>query len=481
MKRDVLRFGIVLLVLVGMSGCIFQESSEETADQETTIARGQETSPPQTSPPQTSPPTDINTWLQQNVIPFKTAEPGTTYEDLMPLKDVIGDARIVALGEATHGTSEFFKMKHRILRFLVEEMGFNLFAIEASWPESNLVNDYVHTGEGNPRKLLAGLRYWTWNTDEVLDMIVWMKKHNKNPGTAPQVSFYGVDMVYPIMAMDNVVNYLQKVDPDAVEYVDSLYEPFRLIAEDDLDLLDYSNASDSIQNQHRKNMQEVYDFLESHQAVYEAASSPEEFAFALQSARICVQSEDAYSKRESYNARDKYMAENVSWILNQAGPNAKIVLWAHNGHVGKGPPGSSMGTYLEEKYGDQMVVFGFTFYSGSFNARTGEGLHNVGVVIKHWVEPPPKDSFEYCFHEVGVPLFFLDLQAIPPGPATHWLLEPHYIRTIGALYDDSRPLHFFQKAILPSAFDVIIYFENTTASHLLSPPSGIGFFQVSIM
>lgn len=128
----------------------------------------------------------IVAWLQNHTVPFNTSKPGSGFEDLMPLKQIVGDARIVSLGEATHGTREFFEMKHRILEFLVKEMGFNTFAIEATWPESNLVNNYIQTGEGDPARLLAGLFFWTWNTQEVLDMILWMREN--------RVSFHGFDM-----------------------------------------------------------------------------------------------------------------------------------------------------------------------------------------------------------------------------------------------------------------------------------------------
>src|SRR5215510_14135440 len=114
---------------------------------------------------------EISAWLRENAIPFDTTDPNSDFADLMPLKELIGDARIVALGEATHGTHEFFEMKDRILRFLVEEMGFNTFAIESNMPEANLVNDYVQTGKGDPVALLQGLKDSTWDTQEVLDMI----------------------------------------------------------------------------------------------------------------------------------------------------------------------------------------------------------------------------------------------------------------------------------------------------------------------
>ena len=115
-------------------------------------------------------------WLRGAAVPFDRVDPADTSTTSSRCAELVGDARIVSLGEATHGTREFFQMKHRILRFLVERMGFTAFAIEATWPEANRIDHYVRTGEGDPAVLLSGLYFWTWNTDEVLQMIQWMRQ-----------------------------------------------------------------------------------------------------------------------------------------------------------------------------------------------------------------------------------------------------------------------------------------------------------------
>lgn len=406
---------------------------------------------------------EVSSWLRENAIPFNTTDPNSDFEDLMPLKELIGDARIVALGEDTHGTHEFFQMKHRLLRFLVEEMGFNVFAIEANWPEANLVNDYVQTGQGDPAELLQGLYFWTWNTQEVLDMILWMRAHNENPGDAPQVSFFGFDMQFYKMAMDNVVAYLEQVDPDRMGQTTDLYRCFRQYT--DRELI-YAHLSVETRTACRANLQSVYDRLNQQKSSYEVRSSPEEFARALQNARIVLQAEgDAVLGAEGYQlARDRYMAENIAWLLDQAGPNAKIVLWAHNGHVNKyDADPRPMGAYLRERYGDQMVVFGFSFYQGSFNAWEWHGsLTELPATL------PPEDSYEYTFHNAGLPLFFLDLRRLPSdSPAANWLLTSHPFREIGAVYDPTHPEDYFMPSILPDMFDVLIYFQDTSPSLLL--------------
>jgi erythromycin esterase len=248
-------------------------------------------SPPLATPSPTSALIDplAVAWLKQNAIPFKTTQPGSGFDDLQPLKKIIGDARIVAIGQDSHGTHEFQEMNTRLVEFLVEEMGFSTFAMEAAMPESFRVNDYVQTGSGDPAQLLSGLHFWIWNTQEVLDMIKWMRAHNTQPG-ASTVSFYGFDVPYSRLPMDNVIAYLKKVDPAAAEQASSLYRcSDRDLPRpaDDSAVLPFTQACTD-------NLQEAHDDLLKQQAAYERLSSPEEFARALQNAQIILEINAAY-------------------------------------------------------------------------------------------------------------------------------------------------------------------------------------------
>src|SRR6266700_1484941 len=151
-------------------------------------------------------------WIRAHAVPLKTVEAGQGFADMLPLKQVIGDARIVSLGAATHGTREFFQLKHRMLEFLASEMGFTIFSIEANMPEAYRLNDYVLTGRGDPAKLLKGMYFWTWNTQEVLDMILWMREFNKSG--KGRVEFTGFDMQTPTVALEIVRDFAIKADPE---------------------------------------------------------------------------------------------------------------------------------------------------------------------------------------------------------------------------------------------------------------------------
>ncbi len=155
-------------------------------------------------------------WLHEHAVELATVSPGSGFQDLTPLRTMVGDARIVGLGEGTHGTREFFRAKHRILEYLVEEMGFSIFSIEANMPEACAINDYVMGKEGDAAELLAGLYFWTWNTEEVREMVEWMRAFNareKSRGSMRRVQFTGNDMQTHTVALRKLEAFLQRYDP----------------------------------------------------------------------------------------------------------------------------------------------------------------------------------------------------------------------------------------------------------------------------
>lgn len=157
------------------------------------------------------------TWIRTHAIPLQTVEAGHGFDDLQPLAKVVGDARIVALGEATHGTREFFQLKHRLIEFLASQKGFTIFSIEANMPEAYRVNDFVLNGNGDPKQLLKGMYFWTWDTEEVLKMILWMREFNRSG--KGRIEFTGFDMQTPNVSMDLVRAFVKEHDPS---YLDSL-------------------------------------------------------------------------------------------------------------------------------------------------------------------------------------------------------------------------------------------------------------------
>jgi erythromycin esterase-like protein len=164
------------------------------------------------APAQTSVPDPVNEWIRGTAVRLATPVAGYGFDDMQPLKKIVGDARIVSLGEATHGTREFFQLKHRMLEFLATQMGFTIFSIEANMPEAYRLNDFVLNGTGDPLKLISGMYFWTWNTQEVLDMVLWMREFNKSG--KGRVEFTGFDMQTPSVANEIVRDFVAKASPD---------------------------------------------------------------------------------------------------------------------------------------------------------------------------------------------------------------------------------------------------------------------------
>ena len=302
-------------------------------------------------------------------------------------------------------------------------------------------------------------------------MIRWMRAHNEDPGDAPLVSFYGFDIHSHTMAMDNVLAYLEQVDPDRAAETIRLYYCF---SPDRTRI--YAGSSAESKAACQANLEAVYDQLSQGRSEYEARSSPEAFAQALQSARVVLQvADDVGLGDQGYLVRDRYMAENVTWLLDQAGPDAKIVLWAHNFHVSTDDSIiKTMGAHLRETYGDQMVVFGFSFYAGSFHSRlladTAQMGAEPGDLAEFAIDLPPQDSYESYFRSTDLPRFFLDLRRLPSDPVVRdWLSTPHPFRDIGAAYRPSTPEDFIDPALLPDLYDIMIYFQDTSPSFLLDP------------
>ena len=414
-----------------------------------------------TLPLPTLPPDPRPAWLAANVRPFEGFHLSLPHAEIEFLRDIVGDARIVSLGEGTHGTRDFFEMKARILRFLVEEMGFNTFAIEATWPESRRLDRYVRTGEGDPRVLLSGLYFWTWNTESVLEMIEWMRAHNEAGGN---VGFHGFDMQHPGMALHNVREYVREVDAEGVDTVTSQLDCLARFANGPDGWggrgRAYTQQSAAYWADCRTSIDAVRDLLLANRGDYEAVSGEDAFAVALRSLRVALQYH-LQTTGEQY--RDESMAENTEWISRRIGPEGRMVLWAHNNHVATRP--RRQGLYLRGTFADEMVVFGFSHETGQFSgvdlrpgARPGLGPYDL--------EAPVPGSFERVFATVDFPAFFLDLRNRAfSSQETYWLGESRLFRSIGCCLSPDYGTWF--NTPLAQWYDVIIHFESTGPTTVL--------------
>jgi erythromycin esterase len=402
-------------------------------------------------------------WIRANAIPLVSVEAGSGFADLEPLRATIADARIVSLGEATHGTREFFQLKHRLLEFCVSELGFTIFGIEASYPECLRINDYVLHGTGNPAEALAGQRFWTWDTEEVLALIEWMRAWNCTHER--QVKFFGFDMQFPTEAALGVLDYLKRVAPDlATASEEPLWPLSDDFTADRLHLLPGTARDAALTCVER-----ILGAFAHEKSAWIAATSELEWQLARldavvldQGARMRLAIFDASSP-----SRDMAMAENVASLLEIEGPEAKAVLWAHNGHARKIEYVAedktripTMGSRLHELFGGRHLVVGFAFNRGSFQAiGSGRGL------VDHTVGRAPEGSLDGVLASASLPTFLMDLATLPAaGPVPDWLASQPLSRSIGSMYSAEHAEKYFEAVDPRRAYDMLAFVESTTAA-----------------
>jgi erythromycin esterase len=403
------------------------------------------------------PPAVVVDWMKSHAIPIARPDAGHGLDDLAPLEKVIGKARVVSLGEATHGTREFFQLKHRMLEMLVTRMDFNVFGIEATMPEGFDVNDYVLTGKGDPEKALGGLYFWTWDTEEVLDLIRWMRAWNADPKHKKKVKFYGVDMQSPERAAKVLRAYLHKVDPTFEETARAL------LIRASLPATKMADRSPERAMQLLATLKPIMSAFEERRAAWEKRSSAAEWALAKQHATILAQCMQMDASPDNPSVRDLAMAENVRWVLDHEGPASKMVLWAHNAHIGKIPYVGgiqSMGSVLKKALKDQLFTIGFAFDRGGFQAvemATGAGVRDFNVPSLAMGDVGSALSL------AGAPLAAFDFRSLPAdGPVHDWWTARHPMREMGAAYNEQAPMSFVDAVVLPERFDALLFVQQTT-------------------
>jgi erythromycin esterase len=339
----------------------------------------------------------------------------------------------------------------------------------------------VLTGQGNDRILLNKLLLWPWQTHEVLDLIDWMRAYNADPSHPDKVHFAGFDpQGIDTNTYDEVMGYLQTVDPQRLTTVASLYSGLRPTPGGSYDtyLNAYLAQPPDIKERYLHQAQQVYDLLAQQQTGYEATISPQAYAHALYAARVIVQFAQLMSidstQTEVYGQqRDAFLGEDAAWLHDHAQGGHKVVLWAHNGHVQtQAYTGiTRMGMYLRQRYHSDYVAVGMSFYQGSFNA-VGVMSNGAFTGLHEFTLPAPDHgSYNDVFGHTGLSLYALDLRHLPHDAVGNWLAGPHPFLLIGATYDSdaTRTSSYwpYESVSLPQTFDVIIHIQKVTASSLL--------------
>lgn len=408
--------------------------------------------------------------------------------DYDALMNLVGDARFVLIGEATHGTHDFYEERARITQRLIREKGFTAVAVEADWPDAYRVNRYVR-GEGrdgSANEALSGFERfpaWMWRNTDVSAFVDWLRAHNEGVRAGTKVGFYGLDLYSLFTSVKEVLNYLDQVDPTAAEQARMRYACFDHYGEDSQHY-GYATGiglSESCQQgvltQLQELQQRAFDYMQA-----DGASSEDAFFYAQQNARLVKNAEEYYrtmfrGRISSWNLRDSHMAETLDALarhLSRDGAPAKIVVWEHNSHIGDaratevGGLGEwNVGELARKAYPGQTCLIGFSTYDGHVTAASEWD----GPAERKRVRPALHGSYEELLHQVGLPRYYLNLR--DDTPVRRLMLERRLERAIGVLYlpRSERQSHYFN-AQMAQQFDAIIHIDRTEALVPLDATSG---------
>lgn len=402
-------------------------------------------------------------------------------DDYDRLLERIGDARLVLLGEASHGTHEFYAERARITRRLIAERGFGAVAIEGDWPDAYRVNRFVQgpSEDADAEEALRGFKRfptWMWRNADVLDFVGWLREHNDAlPDEAPKVGFYGLDVYSLAASMQAVVSFLERVDPEAAQRARRRYaclEPFRTEG------AEYGQAVLlGVSESCRRGVLEQLVELRRRAGEYllrDGLVAEDEVFAAEQNARVVADAEEYYrtvfgGQAASWNLRDRHMADTLDELVvhldrRRAAPS-RVVVWAHNSHVGDARQTAmaqrgelNIGQLARERHPTETVLVGFSTYSGTVTAARDWGA----PAERRRVRPALPDSYEALFHaSAGEAFLLVPLDAGDVGVA---LRRPRLERAIGVIYrpETERESHYFAAAA-SLQFDAIVHLDQTRA------------------
>jgi protein-L-isoaspartate(D-aspartate) O-methyltransferase len=397
------------------------------------------------------------------------------------LKRIAG-CRVVLIGEATHGTSEFYRMRAAITRALIQQQGFNFVAAEADWPDTARVDRYVRhaTTPGRAARIFVRFPTWMWRNVEVLDFVEWLREHNMHLPHSRRVGFHGLDLYSLYESVAEVLHYLEQVDPESARIARARYgclTPFQ----SDPALYGHAAITGQYKSCEQEVVQMLVDLLRKRLEFESGADEEagERFFDALQNARVIADAEKYYramyyGTAESWNLRDRHMFETLQTLMDRYGPDAKGIVWAHNSHVGDACATEmferdeiNIGHLARQAYGMEAYIIGFGTDHGTVAAASNWG---EPVQIMQ-VRPAHPRSYEHLCHRSGVQAFILSLRQPAVQALDEELRVQRLERAIGVIYRPETELlsHYFE-ASLPAQFDEYIWFDETHAVTPLGRP-----------
>ena len=387
--------------------------------------------------------------------------------------DRFGDARIVLLGEASHGTSEFYRARAAISKRLIERHGFNIVAVEADWPDAATIDRYVRHREPREGETAAFERFptWMWRNAEVDSFIRWLRRHNGARAYDEMAGFYGLDLYNLQGSMRAVIDFLEKEDPEAAKIARRRYgclEPWadHPAAYGRMAIFDgYARCQAPVAEMLRDLTKRNFDCL---------TQECDEWLDAAANARL-VKNAEAYYRvmyegaEESWNLRDTHMFETLNQLLDAKGPRSKAIVWAHNSHIGNAAHTDmgkkrgelNIGQLCKERFDAKARLIGFGTHTGTVAAADD---WDEPMQIKR-VRASLEESYERVSHDAGLPRFLLDLRPEEAGrEVREALMEPRIERFIGVIYrPETERWSHYSECVLPNQFDAWVWFDQTEA------------------
>lgn len=416
--------------------------------------------------------------------------------DFDPFVELVGDARIVLLGEATHGTSEFYTTRARLTERLIREKGFSFVAIEGDWPDASRANWFAQGGLGTPAEALRGFKRfpaWMWRNHPVCDFLDWLRRFNSGlPESRRAVGFHGLDVYSLHTSMEEVVAALYAVNPPAGRVA---RERYRCFEDFGADSREYALSTSFLTRAETCEPQvtEMLEDIRSWREVLEMVTTPDDYldlemnALAVCGAEAYYRAMSDYGPR-SWNLRDEHMTEVLERLLEHYGPGAKGVVWAHNSHVGDFRATSesrqgyaNIGQMVRERFPGLVVSAGFGTYEGTVTAAPywdGQGEFMP-------VPPARTECYEAVFHEVGLPAFYVPLLRLAErGAPDEFLFRLRPERAIGVVYNPNRErFGNYVDSALARRYDAYFFYDRTFAVEpleLAPEPAGLEAFPTGL-
>ncbi|SFS09936.1 erythromycin esterase family protein [Sphingomonas jatrophae] len=398
--------------------------------------------------------------------------------------DRFADARIICLGEASHGTSEFYRARAAITRRLVERHGFNMVAVEADWPDAAVVDRIVRGKPSPPEAETPFTRFptWMWRNAEFEAFVGWLKDWNRTRDSGARVSFHGLDLYNMNASIAAVIGYLERTDPAAAREARRLYGCLKPWKEQPA-IYGRMALSEGHGRCEAGVVKLLRDLFANEQRY--APGDPDSFLDAAQNARLVANAEAYYramyhGSAASWNLRDEHMADTLDILLQRGGAGAKVVVWAHNSHIGdarqtdmgRSRDELNLGQLVRERHDGAACLIGFGTHKGTVAAADD---WDEPMRIKT-VKPSRPDSFERILHDSGCERFMLDLRkGSAPEQLREALSEERLERYIGVIYrPETERWSHYSEASLAAQYDAFVWFDTTEAVTATIAPEGAG-------